>query len=272
MKIIPKVTALLIASVFLFSLTSCGYTGGMTERVNNYLEKEYPENSFDIIDYEKHNTTSGRYEVNLRCREDGVSFRMFVYSSISVTDSYSVERANSAMADIIYNELGTKLGESFKSLVWHDIYADNATNYRFREIELKEEFSLADVTSLHRVTLDDNIDEAKIGAHIYDFVYALCDDYSNGCALESVSFTYKIGRTTYTFTSDSESVLNLGKDGVIHLVLTNISDPSKKEVSFEYFSAGTVEEPSDIPEENPDPEGKPGEIPTGKSDDPQGAL
>ena len=242
MKIIPKVTALLLVSVFLFSLTSCGYTLDVTERITTHLEKHYPEKSFDIIDYEQHNETSGRYEVNLRCRDDGISFRMFVYSSISITDSYSVERANSGMKELIFDKLDTETEEQLKNLQWYDIYADKAANYRFRKIELKEELSLADIESIYEISLKDGIDPAKIGGYIYDFVYALCADPANGCAFDSADFVYKIDRTTYTFTVDSQSVLNLGRDGVIHFVITNISDTSKKEISLTYSSEGTVKE------------------------------
>jgi hypothetical protein len=242
MKIITKVTALLLVSVFLFSLTSCSYTLDVTERITTHLEKEYPEKSFDIIDYEQHNETSGRYEVNLRCRDDGINFRMFVYSSISITDSYSVERANSCMKDLVFDKIDTEVEEQLKNLQWYDIYADRAANYRFRKIEVDEEFSLSDIKSIYQISFKDGIDPAKIGGYIYDFVYALCAGSDSGCSFDSAAFVYKIDRTTYTFTTDSQSVLNLGRDGIIHFVITNISDPSKKEISLTYSSEGTVKE------------------------------
>lgn len=237
MKILTRLTALCVLAVMVFSLISCGYTDDVGDRVENYLAEQFPDKTFDIIDYEKHNNTSGRYEINIRCRDDGVKFRMFVYSTIAVTDGYSVERANSMMKDAVEQELGESLAAKFADIIWYDIYADYAGNYRFREVELYDEVTLADLDKIHKVELEHSIAEADVGAVIYDFVYELCDEADDDCSLDSIVFEYKLGRATYTFTTDSASILNLGKDGVIHFVLTNLADSGvKRDIELEYFS------------------------------------
>ena len=246
MKILTRLAALFVLAVAVFSVASCGYTYDIVERVENYLAEEYPDKTFDIIDYEKHNNTSGRYEINVRCREDGVKFRMYVYSSISVTDGYSVERANYFMKEVIEQEIGEGLAGYFANIEWHDLYADNAKNYRFRKVDMDEEITLSDIDKLYKVELAHNLSEAEIGVIIHKFVYELCDEYSENCSFESVVFKYKIGRVTYTFTTDSRSVLNLGRDGVIHFVLTNLSGSnSKREIELEYFSTVLDDENDD---------------------------
>ena len=237
MKILTRLTALCVLAVMVFSLVSCGYNDDIGDRVVSYLAEEYPDKIFDIIDYEKHNNTSGRYEINIRCRDDGVKFRMYVYSTISVTDGYSVERANSLMKEAVKQELGESLVEKFTDIKWYDVYADYAENYRFREVDLYEEVALSDLDNIHKLQLAYTLSEAEIGAAIYDFVNELCDESADNCSFESVVFEYKVGRVTYLFTTDSCSILNLGKDGVIHFVLTNLTDSgAKREIELEYFS------------------------------------
>lgn len=237
MKLLRRLAAFLAIAMTVFSSVSCGYTMDISERVEKYLAEEYPGRTFDIIDYEKHSNTSGRYEINVRCRDDGIKFRMYIYSSIAVTDGYSVERANYCMSEVMYGEIGDELSDKIEHIEWYDIYADDAENYRFREIELKENFALKDIEKIHEIKLANGLDEAEIGEVVYDTVYELCDEYSDYCSVQSIVFTYKISRVSYTLTTDSKSILDLGKDGVVCFILENITEYSvSKEVELEYFS------------------------------------
>ncbi len=242
-KVLRFVAFLLLVSL-VFPLVSCtGYNKSITERVNAYLAEEYPGREFAIIDYEKQNETSGRYEINIRCLDDGVDFKMYMYSSIRVTDSYSVERANAMMNEIVSDELGKDLYEKFKNITWHNIYAEHVTNYSFRKIELAENFSLAELDTIYGVKLSSGLREEEIGEVIYDFVYSLCDEPEDDCEIELVEFVFQINRVTYRFKTDSKSILNLGEDGVVYYIITNIEEnpSSLREIKLEYLSGETAE-------------------------------
>lgn len=242
MRNISRFVAFLLLVSLVFSIVSCtGYNEDVAERINTYLAKEYPGREFAVIDYEKHNETSGRYEINVRCLDDGVEFMMYMYSSIAVTDSYSVERANSMMAELVTDELGKELSEKIENITWNNIFAERATNYRFCEVELSEKFALAELDEIYEVELTTALSEEEIGEVIYDFVYELCDETEDSCEIERAKFVFKIDRVSYHFTTDSESVLNLGKDGVVYYIITNIEETpsSLREVELEYLSGGT---------------------------------
>ena len=244
MKILVRLISLLLVFACCFSLVSCGTEEDIHERVQNYLAKEYPSKEFKIISYEKRNETSGRYEINVRCLDDGVEFKIYMYSSIAVTDGYSVERANDMMEAIISEEIGEELTKKFKYIQCYNIYADRATDYRFREVPMADEFTLADIKSIYEIRISENIREADIGGVIYDFMYALSDEAEDDADVETAEFIFKIGRLTYRFKTSSEAVLKLGRDGVIYYVLSNVSSNNSpfKDVEFEYFTAEEIEE------------------------------
>ena len=224
MKVLTRILSLLLVAVLMFSFVSCGNTEeDVYERVRKYLEKEYPSKEFTVIDYEKRNETSGRYEINARCIDDSVDFKIYMYSSIAITDRYSVERANSMMYELIKEKISEELLNKFKYIKWYDIFADRAADYRFRNVIVAEEFSLFDIETLHEIRISESVKESDIGGVIYDFMYALCADGVSGCDIEKAKFTFKIGRYTYNFTTSSEAILKLGRDGTVYYVLSHTS-------------------------------------------------
>lgn len=243
MKILIKTVSLFLVAALCFSLVACGTEEDVYERVQKYLAKEYPSGNFTFISYEKRNETSGRYEINARCLDDGTDFKIYMYSSIAVTDSYSVEKANSEMNEIIAAETGEELLLKFKYINWYDIYADRATDYRFREVELKDEFSLSDIKEIDEIKISESVGEADVGGVIYDLMYALCDEAEDNCNIEKAEFVFKIGRYTYHFMTSSKAVLGLGRDGMTYYIIKNITNDSGtfKDVEFEYFSAEEME-------------------------------
>ena len=242
MKALTRILSLLLVAAMMLSLASCGTEEDVYERVGKYLEKKYPLKEFNIINYEKRNETSGRYEINARCVDDSVDFKIYMYSSIAITDSYGVERANLMMYELIEEKISEELLNKFKYIKWYDIFADRAVDYRFRNVPVSEEFALFDIETLHEVRISDSVKEADIGGVIYDFMYELCADGVSD--IEKAEFTFKIGRYTYNFTTSSEAILKLGRDGTIYYVLSHTSSEGStfKEVNFEYFSAEEMEE------------------------------
>jgi disulfide oxidoreductase YuzD len=244
MKILLRLVSLVLIAALCLSFVSCGNEEDVYERVRNYLEKEYPEREFTVLDYEKRNETSGRYEINARCLDDGTEFKIYMYSSIAVTDGYSVERANAMMNEIISSEIGEEMLKKFKYIKWYNIYADRATDYRFREVPVAEKFSLASLNEIYEIKVSENVSKSEMGSVIYDFIYSLCDEPEDECSVTKAVFTFKIGRYTYRFTTSSKAVLSLGRDGLTYYVLTNIENDSApfKDVEFEYFTAEEIEE------------------------------
>ena len=168
---------------------------------------------------------------------------VFMYSSIAITDSYSVEKANTEINEIISAATGEELLLKFKYINWYDIYADRATDYRFREVELKETFSLSDIKEIDEIKISESVQSADVGGVIYDLMYALCSKAENQCNIEKAEFVFKIGRYTYHFTTSSKAVLGIGRDGMIYYIITNITSESGtfKDVEFELFSAEEIE-------------------------------
>lgn len=252
MKVLTRILSILLVVAFMFSAVSCGTTDeDVYERVRKYLAKEYPGKEFKVIDYEKRSETSGRYEINARCIDDSIDFKIYMYSSIAITDSYSVERANSMMNDLIAEQISEELLNKFKYIEWYDIFADRAVDYRFREVVVAEEFSLFDIENIHEIRISESVSEAEVGGVIYDFMYDLCMDGAGGCDVEKAVFVFKIGRYTYNFTTSSEAILKLGRDGTVYYVLSHTTSEGStfKEVEFEYFSASEMEE-AELEEDN----------------------
>jgi hypothetical protein len=227
-------------------MVSCNNEEDIYKRVREYLEKEYPDRKFTVIDYEKRSETSGRYEINARCTDDGdgTNFKIYIYSSITVTDSYSVERANHMMEDIIATEIGEELFKKIKYVNWYDIYADKSSGYGFRKVPVKETVSFSDLETIEEIKIDESVEMADIGGVIYDFMYALCNDTASACDISEAEFVFKSGRYTYRFKTSSEAILELGRDGTIYYIIKNITSQSStfKDVEFEYFSADEIEE------------------------------
>ena len=131
MKVLTRILSILLVAALMLSVVSCGTTEeDVYERVRKYLAKEYPSKEFTVIDYEKRNETSGRYEINARCIDDSIDFKIYMYSSIAITDSYSVERANEMMNDLIAEQISEDLLSKFKYIKWYDVFADRAADYR----------------------------------------------------------------------------------------------------------------------------------------------
>ena len=148
------------------------------------------------------------------------------------------------MEPVLAAEIGEELLKKFKYIQWNDIYADRATDYRFREVPMANAFSLADIEKIHEIKISENVSTADIGGVVYDFMHALCDEAEDNCNVREAEFTFKIGRYTYRFKTSSEAILKLGRDGTVYYVLMNITKNSGafKDVEFEYFSAEEIEE------------------------------
>ena len=251
MKNIKKVTAIFLVMIYAFAVTSCRASEKVLSKINNYLEDEYPGKTFSVKDYTKRNETSGRYEVNASCNEDNIEFQIYIYSTISATDSYSVKRANIQMEKAIREELSLfnkNLSSKFKTIQWLDIYDDNAYNYSFRHVDAEKEYRIADLHNggIYMVELADGLTIAEVGGAIYDFMN---DFYSHTTLIiKDTVFVYTINSVKYEFKTDAKSAYELGKTGVVNELLSNMATSSDigkniytSPIEFEYFSATAKE-------------------------------
>ena len=231
MKNIKKFTALFLVMTYMILATSCKASEKVLEKINAYLTEEYPGKNFSVMDYTKRNETSGRYEVNDVCLDDNIEFQIYIYSTITATDSYAVERANIQMEkairaeiDLFYKDLSSK----FSSIQWLDIYADNAHGYSFRYMDPDKEYKLSDLnnSNIYRVELAEGLTISEVGGAIYDFM----DDFYRYTpyVIGETTFVYTLNQVTYEFTTDSKTTNDLSKTGVVNLLLSNTVTSAEK--------------------------------------------
>ncbi len=229
MKNIKKIAALFLLGLYIAIAASCQASDKTLAKINNYLTDQYPGESFTVMSYTKRNETSGRYEVNaVRNSSNGdndIDFQIYIYSTISATDSYSVTRANLQMEKAIKEELAKtnkELPEKIAKIQWLDIYDDNAYDYSFRHVDAKKEYTIKDLhySKIHRVVLADGLTISSVGSAIYDFMN---DFYDNTpYVIKDTTFVYSINKVEYEFTTDSKTVHELGKAGITNLLLQNL--------------------------------------------------
>lgn len=251
MKNIKKFTALFLVVLYIVAATSCRASDKVLEKINNYLTEEYPGKNFSVMDYTKRNETSGRYEVNACCLDDNIEFQIYIYSTISATDSYGVERANIQMEEAIRAELGLfnkNLSEKFKKIQWLDIYDDNASGYSFRYVDVNKDYGIRDLhnSKIYMVEFADGLTISEVGGAIYDFM----DDFYSQTTyvVKDTTFVYTLNKVTYEFATDAKSVHELGKTGVVNLLLSNTVTTVENDgriitspVEFSYFSESAEE-------------------------------
>ena len=246
MKNIKKFTALFLTVGFLFIFASCQASEKVLDKINTYLTEEHPGKSFSITNYTKRNETSGRYEINAVCLDDNIEFQIYIYSTITATDSYSVERANAQMEKAIRTEMDLfhkDLSQKFSSIQWLNIYSDNAIGYSFREMDTEKTYKLSDLNNsgIYRIEFADGLTISEVGGAIYDVM----DDFNRFTpyVICETTFIYTLNQVTYEFTTDAKTISDLGKTGVVNLLLSNTVTSAEKNgkviiapVEFSYIS------------------------------------
>ncbi len=231
MKIIKKLVALSLTAALIFMLSACS-DEKIQKKVNEYLQGEYPGKTFKVEEYTKRSDTSGRYEVDVICLDDGISFMMYIYSNISAFDSYSVEKANKTVSDLVRKEFdalyGNGASDKFKNIQWLDMYDDNAGTYKFRTVDISEDITLSDAEDIYRVEFIDGLTVADVGSLIYDFMYLFHHNVELGESFGTATFVYTLGEVDYEYTLDVDAAHELGKTGVVNKVLSNFVTSDEK--------------------------------------------
>lgn len=254
MKKFKRFTALFFVVLYLLAATSCQASDKVLQKINNYLTDEYPGKTFEVMSYTQKNETSGRYEVNAVCLDDNIEFEIYIYSTIYASDSYSVLRANEQMEKAIRAELDSfykNLSGNLKTIQWLDVYEDGAQGYSFRYVDSKKDYTLANLnnTEIYKIEFADGLTISEVGGSIYDFMN---DFYSyTPYVVGATTFVYTLNEITYEFTTDAQSIHEMGKTGVVNILLSNTVTSAEKNnkmitshVEFSYFSESAVPNPN----------------------------
>lgn len=203
--LLKKMLCLLLASCVIILAAGCTPSKSVQKKVLNYLHEKYGNNyDFEYVSYTQNKETSGRYEVNARCRNDGLDFKIFVYSSVLITDSYSVDRANAAMEKSIREFLLSRdYSDSIEKITWLNVFEDDATDYKFRTVPITEHYDLSDAENIYRVEMSDDLNPYQFVGGIYNFNADLLD---SGVELKSASFSFEYKDLTFVVETDSKSI------------------------------------------------------------------
>lgn len=195
----------MLASCFVVTSVGCTPSKSVQKKVLNYLHEKYGSNyDFEYVSYVQNKETNGRYEVDVRCKNDGLNFKLFVYSSVLITDSYSVDRANAAMEKSIREFLLSRnYADSIEKITWLNSFEDDATDYKFRTVPLTDSYDLSDAENIYRVELSDDLTPQQFVGVIYNFNSDLLD---SKIELKSASFSMEYKDMTFVIETDFESI------------------------------------------------------------------
>lgn len=195
-RIFLRLACLVLALSVVFAFVGCSPSKSVQKKVLNFLHEKYgDEYDFEYIDYTQNKETNGRYDVTARCVNDGIVFKIYVYSSVLITDSYSVEKANATMKKQICDfYLLHDYSDAVEDITWMNIYEDNATDYSFRTVPLSDSYTLNTTESIYRIKLKDGMNPNQFMGFICNFA---SDFISSGIDLKSMSFA--IDYKDYTF-------------------------------------------------------------------------
>ena len=162
---------------------------------------------------------SGRYEVDVLCKNTGVSFMVY-HSSMLTTDSYAVSQANAYMNADICELLGAAWDlANVESVQWLDEYAEESSGYKFRSVDVNRlPQNPQSVGEFYRVNLK-NIQSPNDAAQCVDMVITVLN--TKGVVLDRVTFEFVLGEDTLIFTTNTDTVLNTTYD-ILEILFTRI--------------------------------------------------
>ena len=220
MKIAKIIAAILLSSGLLLGGVACASASDKVEtQVYEYLNEKYGNMDFEIAGYTQDKSMSGRYEVDVHCKNTGVSFMVY-HSSVLTTDSYSVAQANAFMQDDLMEILGVAAELSnVDEIQWKDLFAEESNGYKFRSMNIEEmPHNPYNVSELYRVKLK-NIKNPNDAAQCVDMVITVLD--TKGISLEKVTFEFVLEGETLLFTTNTKTVLGTTYD-ILEILFTRV--------------------------------------------------
>lgn len=235
-----KMLCLLLASCIIMMAAGCTPSKSVQKKVLNYLQDKYGSNyDFEYVSHTQNKETNGRYEVTVRCKNDGLDFKIFVYSSVLITDSYSVDRANAAMEKNIREFLLSRdYSDSISRITWLNIFEDDATDYKFRTVPLTEHYSLSDAENIYRIEMADGLNPYQFVGGIYNFN---SDLLASGVELKSASFAFNYKDLTFVIETDADSIKKYSYGETIEVLVPIIeANASEKKGLFSIDKVYTI--------------------------------
>ena len=218
MKIAKLISAIALSAGLVLGGVACS-SDKVETQVYDYLDEKYDGLDFEIEAYTQDKTMSGRYEVDVLCKNTGVSFMVY-HSSMLTTDSYAVSQANAYMNADICELLGAAWDlANVESVQWLDEYAEESSGYKFRSVDVNRlPQNPQSVGEFYRVNLK-NIQSPNDAAQCVDMVITVLN--TKGVVLDRVTFEFVLGEDTLIFTTNTDTVLNTTYD-ILEILFTRI--------------------------------------------------
>ena len=199
MKTFSKILALvLVLCMVVVLLLSCNKEEKYAEVALKHLETKYETKEFEVKNIVREGNTSGRYVVDAVCDDDNVHFNVFVYSSLLISDGYSVEKANAVMREQFKNTLADNLLEDYVSDVeWLRIYNEPHTDYSFVDVDDPESVTVDKVENIYKLKFVNGLTLEKVSQLIIDCSDAFSEDFGS---LESITYEFELDGLKYDAT------------------------------------------------------------------------
>lgn len=228
MKTVRRVLGCLLVLGIALSVIGCTPSKKIQNNVLGYLQDKYGDGlSFEYIDYTQDKGASGRYEVNARCTTDGTVFQIYVYSSLFITDSYSVVRANDTMDKAIRELFLTKdYSDYIEKITWKNLFEDDAADYRFRTVEEPNVVDIREANRIYRVALTAGRTPEQYVSWMFNFLYDMKD---SGAEVADVSFEFPYGDDTFVIHTDYGTIAEFGFGQVLYKIVPVIEEEAARQ-------------------------------------------
>lgn len=194
-----------IIAAILLTCVACSLQKKYENAAGDYLKNKYPQRKFEMLSYEKdNNDTSGRYIVKIKCLNDNVTFDMYIYSSILITDSYNVDRANFNMKTLLKPILeDSGVEDKISNIEWLRKYNEESTDGSFISYDYPEDITIDNLkNSIYRVYIDETLELQDIAFVISRISRAF---ELNDKSL-TIGFQFKYNNKNYVATLETSEV------------------------------------------------------------------
>lgn len=234
MKTFSKILAfVLVGCIVLLLFLSCDKNKEYSKMALDYLEEKYDDKDFSVNSVIREGKTSGRYVVNAQSSDDKVSFDVFVYSSILISDGYSVTKANLNMNKLFDDVLAeNELKESVDSITWLRLYNELDTDYSFVSVENPDQVASEDVQNIYKVVLSDKLDMEEISKVIKTLSDALAENFLE---LKDVTYEFVLDGKTYNATLPVSVTVDKSSDEIKEFIQEKIDAQSENEPTRNFY-------------------------------------
>jgi len=234
MKTFSKIIAfVLVGCIVLLLLLSCDKNKEYSKMALDYLEEKYDDKDFSVNSVVREGKTSGRYVVNAQSSDDKVSFDVFVYSSILISDGYSVTKANLNMNNLFDDVLTeNNLKESVNSITWLRLYNEQDTDYSFVSVENPDQVASEDVENIYRVVLSDKLNLEEISKVIKTLSDALAENFLE---LKDVTYEFVLDGTTFNATLPVTVTVDKSSEEIKEFLQEKINAQTENEPSRSFY-------------------------------------